>query len=374
MKTVVFYVSGHGLGHSARALGVAAAIPQSHRLIICTSSPRWFWEGECGRPFEWRPLSFDTGAVQIDNLRSDGMASLKAAALVNTKNEKRLASEVAYLRDVGASAVVTDVPPFPLKAASQAGVPSALICNFTWVDIYKPYLSLVASDEARHSYASMIDVMAEQYDEADVVLRTPLSMDMAHLSSPTVDIPLIVRPYHNVRDKLRAYLGVPEGHRVVLVSTGIYGVDYRWAALEKVADTTFVGFSVPDAAKGVVQQLPYPDWRSQDVTAAVDAVVSKAGYGTIAECMAGGTPLIYPPRPTFAEHGALVRGMEVWGGGVAISGGAFLGLDISAALKRAYGATPLREVDVGGAGKAVAVILEMAEQGGDYSFPSQRKG
>ena len=64
------------------------------------------------------------------------------------------------------------------------------------------------------------------------------------------------------------------------------------------------------AARSWVRPLAYPAWRSQDVTASVDAVVAKAGYGTLAECMAAGTPLIFPPRPSFAEHEALAAGAQ----------------------------------------------------------------
>ncbi len=42
----------------------------------------------------------------------------------------------------------------------------------------------------------------------------------------------------------------------------------------------------------------------------MDAVVSKAGYGTLTECIANSVPLIYLPRHGFVEHEALVLGMK----------------------------------------------------------------
>ena len=81
-------------------------------------------------------------------------------------------------------------------------------------------------------------------------------------------------------------------------------------------------------------------WRYADVAASVDAVVSKAGYGTLTECIANGIPLIYLPRYGFCEHEALVVGMNAWGGGIEISESAFLAGEWEAALRSALAARP----------------------------------
>ena len=50
-------------------------------------------------------------------------------------------------------------------------------------------------------------------------------------------------------------------------------------------------------------------FRYEDVVKAVDVVVTKPGYGIIAECAANGTALMYTSRGHFAEHDVLVAGM-----------------------------------------------------------------
>ena len=42
----------------------------------------------------------------------------------------------------------------------------------------------------------------------------------------------------------------------------------------------------------------------------------KPGYGTIGECMANGTPVVYHPRNDFAEYAVLRKALIEWGGGV----------------------------------------------------------
>ena len=64
--------------------------------------------------------------------------------------------------------------------------------------------------------------------------------------------------------------------------------------------------------------------------------MAKAGYGTVCEAIVAGTPLIYPPRTGFAEHAALERALEAWGGGVRIDPDDFRGLRLDAALDHAF--------------------------------------
>ena len=48
-------------------------------------------------------------------------------------------------------------------------------------------------------------------------------------------------------------------------------------------------------------------FRYEDLVAAVDVVVTKPGYGIIAECIAAGTPMLYTSRGDFREYDLLVR-------------------------------------------------------------------
>lgn len=361
MTTVLYYVSGHGLGHAARALGVCAALPAEVRLVVRSLSPRWFWEGELPRPFEWHPQGLDAGAVQLDNLRSDGPASLRRAAEVEEANRRRFDAERAFVEEIGADVVVCDIPPFPLRVAEAAGVPSALVANFTWVDIYRPYLPLIPPGPERARLTALVDALAEGYRAASLILRTPLSMEMPELPRErVVDIPLITRSWTPRREALCRELAIPPGHRVALISVGLYGVDLSWEQLGALPRTTFVAFNAPAAARSWVRPLAYPAWRSQDVTASVDAVVAKAGYGTLAECMAAGTPLIFPPRPSFAEHEALAAGARAWGGGVGVDEARFRSLELGEALDAACAVAPLPVVRCDGGPVAAAHILALA--------------
>jgi L-arabinokinase len=52
--------------------------------------------------------------------------------------------------------------------------------------------------------------------------------------------------------------------------------------------------------------------RYEDLVAAVDVVLTKPGYGIIAECVANDTALVYTSRGHFVEYDVLVREMPRW--------------------------------------------------------------
>ena len=106
---------------------------------------------------------------------------------------------------------------------------------------------------------------------------------------------------------------------------GGWGLDIDWAALARFTDWTFLlDRPLPQqTAPFNVRTFDPSVWPYAHVAASVDAVVSKAGYGTVTECIANSVPLIYLPRTGFAEHKALVLGMNRWGGGIEIPVSAF---------------------------------------------------
>src|SRR6186997_1927896 len=95
--TLVFYISGHGFGHAARALEVMRAILASHpdtHIVVRSSVPRWFLEaadlpgpqrtspngGDPRGRVEFQHVETDVGMVQIDSLRIDEDGTARVAS------------------------------------------------------------------------------------------------------------------------------------------------------------------------------------------------------------------------------------------------------------------------------------------------------
>ena len=172
-------------------------------------------------------------------------------------------------------------------------------------------------------------------------LVTPLNVPTVGDVFPHVErVPLVVRKGTSVQEALKSTLDIPPDTHLALLYLGGWGLDIDWPALEQWREWVFL----------VDRPLPNPPanvrffdpacWRYADVAASVDAVVSKAGYGTLTECIANSVPLIYLPRQGFVEHEALVLGMMPWGGGVEISEKDFFAGDWGHALEAALAARP----------------------------------
>ena len=330
-----YYVTGHGFGHAVRTAQILKALPPELPLIVKTTAPeRLFREELPGREFEYVAAEYDCGCLQSDSVSVLKRETLTRYAEIARRNQAHLPDEIAWLRERGVKCVASDIPSFPLYAAREAGVPSVAVGNFTWHDIYAEYAQ-TPEDER------LLAQMAAQYASATVGLITPLSLPSTPKLFPNVQcVPLVARRGKPLRDILTKVLDIPAEKHLALLYLGGWGLEIDWPALERFTDWMFLldrPLPVPIANARVFDPGVL---RYADVAASADAVVSKAGYGTVTECMANSVPLIYLPRHGFAEHDALVSGMKQWGGGIEISEAAFHAGNWTEALQSTLRAAP----------------------------------
>jgi L-arabinokinase len=338
---IVFYVSGHGFGHTSRAIEVIHAVlrarPDAH-IVVKTSAPLRLFartlrlrssldcargdhelvEGSGQAPdgrCELIEFECDAGMTQIDSLNIDVEASLQRAIEFQRKLPALAAAEAAYLRESGAHVVVGDIPPLAFAASREANLPSVAIGNFTWDWIYEAYDDRRARDLA----VTIRDV----YQHATAVLRLPMAGGFERLEAKVRDIPFVARHAHRTQDEVRKALGLSprdRGKPLVLMSFGGYGVaGLNTAALSALTEYTIATTDVPvrenaiNPAPGMLyiseQQVYGSGLRYEDLVRGADVVVTKPGYGIISEAVANGTALVYTSRGHFAEYDVLVKEM-----------------------------------------------------------------
>jgi len=330
-----YYITGHGFGHAVRATQVIKSLPPGLPLILKTTAPeRLFREELSGREFSYVSAEYDCGCLQSDSVTVLRRETLTHYGEIARANTARLPGEVAFLRKHGVRCVASDVPSFPLYAAREAGVPGVAIANFTWHDIYSEYVETEAD-------AALLRQMAGEYAAATLACLTPLNVPTVGDVFPNIErVPLVARRGQPSREALVEALGIPCDKRLALLYLGGWGLDVDWAALEQWTDWVFLLDSPLPQIVANVHAFDARRWRYADVAASVDAVVSKAGYGTLTECIANSVPLVYLPRSGFREHESLVLGMNAWGGGIEISEAAFFAGEWGNALRSALHARP----------------------------------
>lgn len=316
MPTLVAYISGHGFGHASRTIELLNALADRSpglRIVVRTAVAPWLFAATARPAVTVSPVECDTGAVQIDSLRLDERETIRAAERFMATFANRVAAEAAVIEREDAALVIADVPPLGIAAGKAAGRPTVLVGNFTWDWIYAAY----------PGGGALAESIGAIYATADLAVRLPLHGGFATCRD-IVDLPFIARRSRREPDEVRRALGLPMDRPLALVSFGGYGVDNL--DLSALAETSNYGIvmtgttpidGVPLQARGRVGALVPLDepgmyargLRYEDVVKAVDVVVTKPGYGIIAECVANDTTLLYTSRGHFAEYDVLVAGM-----------------------------------------------------------------
>ena len=310
---VVFYVTGHGFGHAVRQIAIVNALSQRRPEVpihVRTSVAPWLFTRSVRASVQLQPGPVDTGAVQRGSLDVDIPATLAAAQAFLDAGPAWIAEEQAFLRRVGARLVVADVPPLPIVAAADLGLPAIAISNFTWDWIYDDY-------DARRLAPGLVESIGAAYARANEGWRLPMYGGFATFGTLR-DLPLVARVARQPREVVRAALDLPPDRPLVLISLGGYGargIDLYAAAaslrgVAEVVATSFDAFTPGEGIHRIDETTMYGQRiRYEDLVGAVDVVASKPGYGIISECAANGTALLYADRGRFCEYDVLVREM-----------------------------------------------------------------
>jgi L-arabinokinase len=261
------------------------------------------------RPYTLRPGACDTGIVQSSSVRHDDDATVDAALGFYETYAARVDQESAALAADGIDLVVSDMPPLAFDVAAALGVPSVAIGNFTWDWIYEAHPGF--SERAPH----VLEVIRRAYARATLALELPFGGGFAVF--PRVErVPLVARRPTRSRADARAHFGLPAGGRLALLSFGGYGLPaLDLAALDcldrwTVVTTDRTGASATPPGTVVIPETVFTaTTRYEDLVAAVDVVVTKPGYGIIAECISAGTAMLYTSRGAFREYDLLVAEM-----------------------------------------------------------------
>ena len=364
--SVAFYISGHGFGHSVRQIAIINALhalKPDLPIVVRTSAPEWlFRRTACGASV-FIPGETDTGVVQIDGLRLDVKESIRRARTFLDRLGERVAAERRHLEQHQVQLVVSDAPPLACAASAAAGIPSVVCSNFTWDWIYSGYAEQPGAD-------AVVAQIGSEYARALAGWRLPMWGGFGTIS-PLIDLPFVARHGRDDLDPmtLRQALGLPADRPLALVSFGGYGVEQLplWR-LDCLTEWDVVLTSrgaphtpVPDRVHILTEERLYrTGFRYEDLVRLADVVVTKPGYGIIADCVANDTAMLYTSRGRFVEYDVLVREMPRYLRCQYLSREAFEDGAWNASLRRlASLLTPAERARTDGAEVASAMIAEL---------------
>jgi len=268
------------------------------------------------------------------------------------QNNLPLEAEKNWLKNNQIALVISDVASMPIKAAHDLGIPSVLIGNFTWHDIYS---HLPGAEE----HQDLLQTLKEEIACADLHI-----LPQCHLPQPqarkTQEVGFIAQKGHDIRKELEQDLNTSFADKtLVFIYLGEYGIhSVLWENLAQHTDCLYL---TRDAIDTPVPNLHVLDSRFEfsDLIASVDVVCTKGGYSTIGSAFACHKPVITCERKDFYEFKAIREYLQTTETGVLITEEDFYPGDWQTAIKTAQGLTVKGRVPLNGEIEILAAVQQI---------------
>ena len=292
---LAIYLSDHGFVHASRNIPIIRYILEANndiRVIVKTGKAQGQFIRDLVGDFNGR-VSYYFDSMDIGLVLKEGSLNIdknklteKVKAYIGNFEEK-VAKENEFLRYNSVDLIVSDIVPWIFKCGKQLNIPSILISNFTWVDIYKEHLS-----------KEICEVYEACYKLADKALFYELYMeDMKSYINNYEEVSLCSRDFDLEKaDKIKGSFKRP----VVYISVG------RSVDLEGEIDVSNLSydFIVTDGINlsgDNVHYLSKETSNTQDYLMASDFVITKSGWGTVSEALLGKKKIALLSRDNVAE-------------------------------------------------------------------------
>lgn len=346
-------ITAHGLGHLAQVAPVLhalrARLPEL-RLSVRCALPGDRLRSRLPVGFTHLPGRSDFGYAMRGAVSIDRAASAAAYRAEHAQWDARVAAEARWLATLAPDLVLTDVAYLPLAGAAQAGIPAVALSSLNWAELFAHYFA--GEDWAAEIHRQILAA----YNSAACFLRLTPGMPMADLTALRVLGPVAALGA-DCRAALRARLGCTRDERLVLVAFGGFAKRLpieAWPVLPGVRWLVPQAWQCELPAACAFETLGHS---FPDLLRAVDAALTKPGYGTFAEAACNGTPLLYVRRDDWPEQDCLIDWLTVHGRCREVSETQLLRGDLGAALLDLWRCpAPPRPRPVG-AGQAAEALL-----------------
>jgi hypothetical protein len=306
LSSILYYITGHGYGHAVRSCQVIWSLKEScpeSTVYVRSTVPEWLFEHPL-YSVRRTTRSLDAGIVQHDSLQMELQPTLEACKIIHAEMPALIEEEIAFIRQNKISLIIGDVPPLCFEIAARVGVPSVAIANFSWSGIYRGFL------HALPEFGTLIEEMERFYRKTTLALSLPYSCDMDIFPAREM-IPFITRSSALDRREARVKFGLPRSATVALLSFGGHGLErLHLERLLQQKDFFFVGTGEALREEHNMLILPHAQCNYVDLVRAADVIVSKPGYGIVADVIRHRVPLLYSARGDFAEYPYLVKTLQ----------------------------------------------------------------
>lgn len=269
-------------------------------IHIRSTAPQWLFHDSVRVSRQ----SIDIGMIQRDSLDFDVPATLRACRNYRKRLPELIQQETEYVKDHDVGLIVADIPPLAFEIAARLSIPSVAVTNFTWNWIYRSYTAEYPA------FIPLIEELEEFYSKATLALILPYPGNMG-VFPRREPIPWMTRRSTLTKEQARQLFDLPQKATVVLLSFGGLGVKrLPWAKLKELREFLFIATGESREHHGNLRTLAETQRDYQDLVRAADVIVTKPGYGIVADALAHQVRILYTDRGDFPEYFRLVDALR----------------------------------------------------------------
>jgi hypothetical protein len=290
-------LSGHGYGHLAQCAPVVNALRQwlpELALTVCGGLSSEVVADRIEGEFDYRQTALDPILQMLNAWEVDVPASRRVYREFHRNWAQGYRDDIDLLRQVRPGLVLADVPYRILLAAAERGIPAVGLCSLNWAAIYAAYCEDVSEDRC------ILEQITKGYRAVDLFLAPTPAIPMPELDN-VVTIGPIARQGCRQQEALLECCGIVPGVRAVLVALGGIATTLPVDNWPHIDDVIWIFTDPVRSPRQDMFDLDMLDVPFIDALASVEAVLTKPGYGTYAEAVCHGVPILALERQDWPE-------------------------------------------------------------------------
>jgi hypothetical protein len=292
-------ITAHGFGHLSQTAPILAALRAlgGVQYVVRSGLGTELLRQRLGQDIIHVPTDLEFGLVMKSPFQVDRVATMERYKALLDRFDEHVASIHEILVSERCDAVLSNVGFLAVAAGVKAGLPTFACSSLNWGDLFSWYCG---SFEGAEGIKARID---ETYRSATAVYRLVPGLPMTSIPTIQIDRP-IARVGRSRRAELAAALKVSDGTKLILLAFGGMIPTEPPPFLRERDGLAVIG---PRAWESV-GSVPADNvtFGFGDLIASVDLVVTKPGYGIVAELGCSGTPSIFVSRNDWPEEGYLL--------------------------------------------------------------------
>lgn len=293
---IALYISSHGFGHMTRCLSLIENIlknTQYNIYIACGKKQNDFariYLSKYKSRIIYKDLVTDIGLINKDNTLEVDKEKLenKLVEFVLSWNDT-VNNEVEELKKLNIKTIISDISPIGCLVGKKLNIPVTFISNFTWIEQYE-HLGI---DE------NLINKFRIAYSYINKFIQYDLCLAKDYINANEIyNGGFVCRKIDNLKvDEIKAKYG-----KSVFITCG-KSASLNCINIKNFSGTVFTtsGIDITTEKECNVVKLPIDILDTQNYIVASDIVITKAGWGTIAEAIIGHTNLVLIERPSAKE-------------------------------------------------------------------------